>query len=93
MMFLVMRTTLTLDPDVAERIRQETASGRVSLKQVVNEGLRRGLMMKSAPARKPFRVRPHRSDYQPGVDRAKLTQLLDELDALAFAGSKGARKP
>lgn len=69
----VMRTTLTLDPDVAERIRQEMASGRVSLKQVVNEGLRRGLVMKQVPARRPFRVRPHRSTYQPGVDRAKLS--------------------
>lgn len=84
-----MRTTLTLDPDVAERIRQETASGRVSLKQVVNEGLRRGLMMKHAPTRKRFRVRPHRSDYQPGVDRVRLTQLLDELDEQAFVGQEG----
>ncbi|MCC5842327.1 MAG: hypothetical protein JJT96_19580 [Opitutales bacterium] len=87
-----MRTTLTLDPDVAERIRQETASGRVSLKQVVNEGLRRGLMMKEATARKPFRVRPHSSDYQPGVDRAKLSQMVDELDALAFADASGKKR-
>jgi hypothetical protein len=87
-----MRTTLTLDPDVAERIRQETASGRVSLKQVVNEGLRRGLVMKQAPARKPFRVRPHFSAYQPGVDRGKLTQLLDELDAQVFVDSQGEKK-
>jgi len=93
MMFCIMRTTLTLDPDVAERIRQETASGRVSLKQVVNEGLRRGLMMKQATPRKPFRVHPHRSAYQPGVDRAKLTQWVDELDVLAFTHSKGAREP
>lgn len=88
-----MRTTLTLDADVAERIRQETASGRVSLKQVVNDGLRRGLSMKKVAARNPFRVRPHGSAYQPGVDRGKLTQLLDELDAVAFAETKGAQKP
>ena len=86
-----MRTTLTLDPDIAERIRQELASGRTSLKQVINEGLRRGLLMKQATRRIPFRVHPHRSAYQPGIDRAKLTQLLDELDAQEFANSRGGR--
>ena len=48
-----MRTTLTLDPDVArslERIRKQRG---VSLKQAVNETLRKGLEAgKRAPARR-----------------------------------------
>ena len=36
-MITPMRTPLTLDPDVAERLRQEVASGRFSFKQIVNE--------------------------------------------------------
>jgi hypothetical protein len=48
-----MRTTLTLDPDVArslERIRKERG---VSLKQAVNETLRKGLEAGTrAPARR-----------------------------------------
>lgn len=79
-----MRTTLTLDPDVAERLRRETASGTRSLKQVVNEGLRRGLGIRKSLPRNPFRVKPHTSAYRPGVDRGKLTQLVDELDAQSF---------
>lgn len=76
-----MRTTLTLDPDVAERIRRETASGKRSLKEVVNEALRRGLSGGPPAPRKRFRVKPHSSAYQPGLDREKLGQLADELEA------------
>jgi hypothetical protein len=79
-----MRTTLTLDPDVAERLRQETASGRRSFKAVVNERLRIGLGIVPKRSRRKFRVEPHRSAYQPGVDSAKLNQLVDELEAEAF---------
>lgn len=82
--FTSMRTTLTLDPDVAERIRQETLSGKRSLKAVVNEGLRRGLSDAPLAPQPRFEVVPHSSPYQAGVDRGKLTQLVDELEAEAF---------
>jgi hypothetical protein len=38
-----MRTTLTLDPDVAAQIQAELARSGSSLKQIVNDALRRGL--------------------------------------------------
>ncbi len=38
-----MRTTLTLDPDVAKLLEQEMAKRQTSLKRVVNDALRRGL--------------------------------------------------
>jgi hypothetical protein len=35
-------------------------------------------------------VEPHASPYIPGIDRAKLNQLVDELEAGAFgAGASG----
>ena len=54
-----MRTTLTLDPDVAamlERVREATGLG---LKEAVNEAMRRGLAQfeKGTQARRPFRTR------------------------------------
>jgi hypothetical protein len=55
-----MRTTLTIDDDVAvvlERLRKERDA---SLKDVVNDALRRGLKDMRAPPkaqRKPFRTR------------------------------------
>jgi len=68
-----MRTTLTLDPDVAHQIGRRVAEGNATQKQVVNEALRRGLAVK--PAGKPgkrFRVVPHSFGFRPGVDVHKL---------------------
>ncbi|MEZ5276786.1 MAG: hypothetical protein R3F07_10440 [Opitutaceae bacterium] len=81
-----MRTTLTLDPDVAERLRQETASGRRSFKEVVNERLRVGLGLVVEEPHTPYRVKPHASPFQPGVDSGKLNQLVDELEAGSALG-------
>ena len=78
-----MRTTLTIDSDVAERIRQETRSGKRSLKEVINDRLRAGFGMTPRSTHEPFQVEPHASSYRPGVDAGKLNQLLDDLDAEA----------
>jgi hypothetical protein len=78
-----MRTTLTIDSDVAERLKQETASGRQSLKQVVNESLRIGLGLKRSPAKRPYKVKAHNSPYRPGIDRAKLNQIADDIEVEA----------
>ncbi|MGQ0733425.1 MAG: DUF2191 domain-containing protein [Acidobacteriota bacterium] len=55
-----MRTTLTLDDDVAALVRREVTKRRVPLKVVVNEALRRGLEVMARPARRraPYRVTP-----------------------------------
>ena len=53
-----MRTTLTLDDDVSAQIEQLRRSKGASLRDLVNEALRRGLReMTRSPKRKPFRVR------------------------------------
>ena len=46
-----MRTTLTLEDDVAKLLLRVRQSQRASLKAVVNEALRRGLLQLSGPAR------------------------------------------
>ena len=82
---------MTIDSDVAERLRQEVISGRRSLKEIVNDCLRAGFGLKEVKPRKKFRIQPHTSGYLPGVDRLKLNQLVDELDAETFIASR--RKP
>lgn len=54
-----MRTTLTIDDDVAAALARLQRAQDKSLKEVVNETLRRGLKAESAAAkpRKPFRTR------------------------------------
>lgn len=76
-----MRTTLTLDPDVARMIQEEVHRSRKPFKQVVNELLRRGLEPRTRTRDvKPYRVRPHVARLVPGVDRGRLNALADELE-------------
>jgi hypothetical protein len=76
-----MRTTLTLEPDIASRIEQEVRHKGRSLKAVVNDALRRGLgMTPPEPVVTPFRVQPHSFGFRPGIDLDKLNQLVDELE-------------
>lgn len=79
-----MRTTLTLDPDVALRLKRRVQQQKVTFKQAVNEALRAGLSASEPPPPPKFVVKPYPFRFKPGIDRYKLNQLLDELDVEAF---------
>ncbi len=84
-----MRTTITLEPDVAEKVRQAGRSGTQSQKQIINEALRRGLQagrQKSKP--KPYKIEPFDSPFRAGIDTAKLNQIVDEFEAEAHLNGK-----
>lgn len=55
-----MRTTLTLDPDVAAMLRKRVAKGDVSFKEAVNDAIRKGLTgeLSTQKPRKRYVVRP-----------------------------------
>ena len=77
-----MRTTLTLDPDVAARLELEMRRSREGMKAVVNRALRVGLGMTDKPVEPaPFCVEPHAFGFKPGTDLDRLNQLVDELEA------------
>jgi hypothetical protein len=77
-----VRTTLTLEPKVAERVRNEMRRTGKAMKAVVNEALALGLGMAGKRARTPrFEVRPHAFGFKLGVDLDRLSQLGDELEA------------
>lgn len=75
-----VRTTLTLDPDIAEHLRREVKRSGKPFKVVVNELLRRGLGQ-STDSLPPFQVEPHDFGMLVGVDPDRMNQLLDELEA------------
>lgn len=88
-----MRTTLTLEPDVARMVAEEAHRARKPFKQVVNDALRRGLTSGGLRRPKPYRVRPHAARLLPGIDRARLNALADELEDAEIIGSARRRKP
>ncbi len=53
-----MRTTLTLDDDVASLVNREVRRSGQPFKQVLNRLLRMGLAASKQPARKSFVVKP-----------------------------------
>jgi hypothetical protein len=76
-----VRTTLTLDPDVAARVEQEMKRSGHGLKAVVNQALRMGLGMTDKPALPPpYRVTPHDFGTRGGIDLDRANQLVDELE-------------
>ena len=77
-----MRTTLTLERDVADRLKMEIRKSGKAMKAVVNDALRRGLGLAGKPARpEHFEVRPHAFGFKPGIDLDRINQLADELEA------------
>jgi hypothetical protein len=82
-----VRTTLSLDDDVAAQLERVREARRAKLRQVVNEALRLGLAQLSAPP-------PPRAPYRtPGVDLGPcLVGSLDDVaEALALAEGEGFR--
>jgi len=76
-----MRTTLTLDPDVALQLKRRMAEKKIPFKRAVNDALRTGLANLKTESIPPFTVKPHHSRFKPGVDLDKLNQFVDELEA------------
>ncbi|MBI2377163.1 MAG: antitoxin [Deltaproteobacteria bacterium] len=76
-----MRTTLTLDPDVARLLEEAMRREHRSLKAVVNDALRLGLSPRpKAKTRVKFRVRVHETELLAGFDRNGFNRIADELE-------------
>lgn len=77
-----MRTTLTLDDDVAARLQAEARRTGRPFKTVVNERLRMALAQSDAvPKREPFRVEPRAMGGPPaGISYDNVESLLEEIE-------------
>ncbi len=77
-----MRTTLTLDDDLAARLKAESRRAGRSFRDVVNETLRRGLMSRRIPPqREPFRVTPHDfGELRPGLSLDNIAELIEQVE-------------
>lgn len=80
-----MRTTLTLDPDVAERAKAGAAKLKRSFKDVVNEALRLGLdALERGPAAKPYRTEPRPMGLRAGFKYDSVADLLAQSESEDF---------
>jgi hypothetical protein len=77
-----MRTTVTIDDDVATKLEAEMRRQRsTNFKQILNDVLRRGLLVRrELTASKPFRVRGRRMGKMQGLNYDNVGELLEHLE-------------
>lgn len=77
-----MRTTLTLDEDVAARLKSLARRSGLAFRQVVNDTLRRGLAHPpSGTPRAPFKVTTRDlGRLQPGVSLDNVGDLIERVE-------------
>ena len=75
-----MRTTLSLDDDIANLLNQEIRRSGVSFKEAVNHYLRLGLMASKQPVRKKFVIKPLPMGLPPGLSYDNVEELIEALE-------------
>lgn len=78
-MMPIMRTTITLEPDIEARLRRLAAERGTSFKSTVNATLRAGLEAELRTGR-PYREVARRLGAQPGVDLTKALAVASALE-------------
>ena len=73
-----MRTTLTLDDDLAARLHEVARERSTSFKDVVNSALRAGLGATTAP--QPFRTRTARIGFHSAIDLRHANRLAADIE-------------
>jgi hypothetical protein len=81
-----MRTTLTIDDDLAGILQKKASQQGHSFKAVVNDLLRAGIVASgdAVHRRKPIKVIGKPLGLKPGYDPDKLNQLVDELEVEGY---------
>lgn len=88
-----MRTTLTLDEDLAAALKREARHSGRPLKRIVNDTLRAGLSARRGPARRRYAIKPVRlGGVVPGIDLDKALRLADVVEDEAIARKLELRK-
>jgi hypothetical protein len=89
-----MRTTLTIDDDLAKALRRLSGDSGRPFKEVVNHALRAGLEVKQNLCKaRPYRLSPvSLGGVRPGIDLDKTLGLSDELESRELARKLRLRK-
>jgi hypothetical protein len=81
-----MRTTLTLDEDVAAKLKAESRRAGRPFREVVNETLRRGLASRRTPSRQQaFRVTVRDlGNLKPGLSLDNVAELIEHVEGSLY---------
>ena len=77
-----MRTTLTLDDDVAAKLKADSRRAGRPFREIVNEMLRRGLASpRSTAHREPFKVTARDlGEIKPGTSLDNIAELIEQVE-------------
>ena len=75
-----MRTTITLDPDVAARLERMTKERSISFKEAVNATLRAGFDAEPAAFPTPYVLPTFDMGVRPGIDLDRARHLDADLE-------------
>jgi hypothetical protein len=76
-----MRTTLTLDEDVAQKTRELALKLKKPFKVVLNEALRKGLEEVEKPLKRlPYRTVPHEMSLREGFSLDNIQELISHAE-------------
>jgi hypothetical protein len=74
----LMRTTVTLDDDVAAALKRRSRESDLPFKQVLNDTLRSGLF--GGRRAKPYRMKPTALGIRPEIDLTRALAIADQLE-------------
>ena len=81
-----MRTTLTLDPDVAAMAKKGAAKLRKPFKEIINAALRVGLdEILSPPAARPYRTKARPMGLRRGFSYDNISELIASAEGEDFS--------
>ena len=78
-----VRTTLSLEDDVAALLEKEMRASGLSFKELVNRSLRQGLVGGQQQLRKPFSVTPRPLGLPNGINYDNIEDVIEFLEGPA----------
>jgi hypothetical protein len=75
-----VRTTLTIDDDIARLLDKEMRRSGESFKQTVNRALRSGLAANNLPQRRPYTVHARPLGLPAGLSYDNVAELLEAME-------------
>jgi hypothetical protein len=71
-----VRTTVTLDDDVIQRVKRESRSRGASFRETLNDLLRTALNSEDRPLRRTLKIKPVHMGFRPGLNYDNTESLL-----------------